>query len=199
MQQGTRVSFIGLIAVLFALAAPAPTGAQTVAGQARAVQVTVGSPLGTSSVTTLVDTGSLSSNADARQASLSTGSVPSVLGAEALHATAIAYADHVESEASMASLALNVGGTTVGADFVMSRAVATANHASGSTTIDGLSIGGVPMVLTGAKNEWIPIAGGFVVVNEWQETSTGLVVNALHIVVGNTADVVIGSAGAAFQ
>lgn len=199
MQQSHRVSFIGLVAVLFGLVAVAPTAAQTVTGHARVVQVTVGSLLGTNSVTTLADTGSLSGATDAREASLAAGSVSSLLSGEALHAATIGYADQVESEASIAGVALDVGGTMIGADFVMSRAHAAGNQLSGSTTISGFSVGGVPMPLTGTKNEQIPIPGGFIIVNEQQTTPTGVVVNALHVFVSSTADVVIGSAAAALQ
>src|SRR5438309_1249516 len=54
--------------------------AQTVAGQARAVEATV---LGMT--TALADTGTLGGTSDAREASQLTGSVPSLLTGEALH------------------------------------------------------------------------------------------------------------------
>src|SRR5256884_5696628 len=58
---------------------------QTVNGIASAVQATTG--LGT--ITTLASTGTLSSLTDAREASQLAGSVPALLSAETLHATAI--------------------------------------------------------------------------------------------------------------
>ena len=79
--------------------------AQTVTGQARAVQVTVlGSLTVLGSQTVLSDTGALTGGDDARQASQVTGAVPSVLTAEALHATTIGWPDQAVSAASLAGL-----------------------------------------------------------------------------------------------
>jgi hypothetical protein len=167
--------------------------AQTVTGQARAVQATV---LG--SQTVLSDTGTLTGSDDARQASEVTGDVPSVLTAEALHATTIGWPDQAAAEASLAALGVTVAGNGISAGFVMARAAAVLGGASGgATTIDGLSINGAPITVTGQPNQTILLLGGRVVINEQQPLfPSGMTVNALHIVIDGVADVVIASATA---
>jgi hypothetical protein len=106
----------------------------------------------------------------------------------------------VASEASIANLALTVAGTTIGAEFVMAR-VRTAMGAlgAGGADVSGLSINGVPITVTGARNQTIAIPGGRIVINEQQTTSSATVVNALHVVVTGVADVVIASASAGIR
>src|SRR3989442_14669092 len=110
---------IGLLA--WPAIAQSPT-ASTVTGQATGVQATVLGILGTATTTTLADTGTLADTSDARDASLDTGSVPSLLAGEVLSATTIGYPDEVDSAASLAGLNLNVAGVGVSADFVMAEA-----------------------------------------------------------------------------
>ena len=167
--------------------------AQTVTGQARAVQATV---LG--SQTVLSDTGALTGGDDARQASQVTGAVPSVLTAEALHATTIGWPDQAASEASLAGLAVTVAGNGITAGFVMARAAAILGGAgAGDTDIDALSINGAPITVTGQPNQTIPLLRGRVIINEQQPLfPSGMTVNALHIVIDGVADVVIASATA---
>ncbi len=172
---------------------PTASRAQTVTGQARAVQATV---LGQTTV--LADTGTLAGPSDARDASQLTGSVPSVLTGEVLHAVTIGGPDQVDSEASLAGLGLTVGATTVSADFVIARASAALGAAaSGSSDISNLTINGLPIVVTGQANQTISIPGGQVVINEQTITPSGTAVtNALHVTVNGVADVVIATATA---
>jgi hypothetical protein len=185
------------VTVFVALLAGWPTHgrAQSGGGQAKAAQANLGGLLGT---TTIADTGTLSGPNDARDASQLTGSIPGVLAGEAFHAATIGWADQVASEASVANLSLNVDGTAIGADFIMARATSTVGSASvGTANIDGFSINGVPIPITGAPNQTIPIPGGSIVINEQQTSATTAVVNALHVRVEGVADVVVGSATAA--
>ena len=178
------------------LAWPTSSEAQTVTGQATAAQATVG-VLGLGMTTVLSDTGTLSDTTDARDASLLTATVPSVLTGEVLHATTIGYPDEVDSEASLADLGLTVAGTGISADFVMARALAVLGApGSGSSSIANLSINGVPFVVTGDANQTIAIPGGQVVVNEQTISPSGITVNAIHVTVSGVADVVIASATA---
>src|SRR3989441_11590522 len=180
------------------LAWPGTSEAQTVTGQAKAAQATV-SALGlVGMTTTLSDTGTLSDTNDARDASLISGNIPSLLTVGVLHATTIGYPDEVDSEASLADLGLTVAGIGISADFVMARAFAVLGApGSGSSSIANLSINGVPFVVTGDANQTIPIPGGQVVVNEQQTDPSGTItVNALHVTVSGIADVVISSATA---
>ncbi len=158
--------------------------------------VPVGTLLGVTTV--LGGTGTLvAGTSGVLQASDATGGVPSLLTGEVLHAVTIGYPDQIDSEASLAALALNVAGTSIGADFVMSRASAVAGGAVGGSNIDGLSINGAPVPVTGDPNQTIGIPGGLVVLNEQRTLPDGtLVVNALHAIVSGVADVAVASATA---
>jgi hypothetical protein len=106
----------------------------------------------------------------------------------------------VNSEVSVADLTVTVAGTTIGVDFVMARASAKLGYTgAGKTNIDGLSINGLPVIVTGLPNQTIAIPGGSVVINEQSTSPASTVVNALHIAVGRVADVVIASATAGVQ
>jgi len=184
----------GVVVAIVTLAGwPTAGAAQTATGHARAAQTTI---LG--STTALSDTGTLSGSDDALQASQVTGAVPSVLTAEALHATTIGWPDQMAAEASLAALRLTVAGYGISAGFVMARAAAILGGGSaGDTAIDGLSINGVPITVTGQPNQTIPLLGGRVVINEQQAMfPSGMAVNALHVVIDGVADVVIASATA---
>jgi len=195
----SRWSVVAVGACVAGLFWPASGSAQTVTGQARAVQATVASPGGIST-TTLADTGTLGGATDARQASQLTGSIPSLLSGEALRATTIGWPDQVASEASMAGLALTIAGNTISADFVLARALSVAGApGTGAVTIGGLSINGLPINVSGSRNQQVIIPAGLVVINEQKTSSAGTVVNALHIIIDGTADVVIASATANAQ
>jgi len=176
------------------LAWPGTSEAQTVTGQASAVQATVFGALGLRTTTALSKTATLSGTRDAREASLVTGSVPSLLTGGALHAVTIGWPDRVASEASLGSLAMTVAGTGISADFVMARALSVLGSAgTGRTNIDGLSINGIPIVPTGSPNQTIAIPGGRLVINEHVSSAGAIVVNGLHVVVDGVVDVVIAS------
>ena len=203
MHQKHRVSasitvalvLIGLLA--WPATAQSPT-ASTVTGQGTAVQATVLGILGTATTTTLSDTGTLADTSDARDASLDTGSVPSLLAGEVLSATTIGYPDEVDSAASLAGLNLNVAGVGVSADFVMAAASQVLGGAgSGTSYIDNLSVNGSPIGVTGDPNQTVAIPGGQIIINEQTISQSGAtVVNALHVIVNGVADVVIASATA---
>lgn len=178
------------------LAWPTASRAQTVAGQARAAQATVTAPLGTTSTTTLSDTGTLAGTNDARDASLLTASVPSLLNAEVFSAASISFSDEVDSEASLGNLNLTVAGIGITADSVVAQASSVLGMGSmGSSAISNLSIGGVSVFVTSGPNQTIAIPGGQVVINEQTIDSTGTItVNALHVTVTGVADVVIATA-----
>ena len=148
--------------------------------------------------TVLADTGTLpAGTSDALQASQLTGGVGSLLTGEVLHAVTIGYPDQIDSEASLATLTLSVAGTSIGADAVMARAMAVAGGGVGISSIDNLSIDGVPVPVTGDPNQTVGIPGGVLVINEQQVSGDGTtVVNALHAIVDGVADVVVASATA---
>jgi len=180
------------------LPTPTTNTSPTAVGDASAVQATVLGFLGTATTTVLADTGSLAGTTDARNASQLAGSVPSLLGGEALSATTIGYPNEVDSAASLASLNLNVGGVGVSADFVMAEASQMLGAAgSGASYIDNLAINGTPVFVSGAANQTIAIPGGQLIINEQTISTNGAtVVNALHVIVNGVANVVIASATA---
>jgi len=187
-----------LAAWLLACAWPLAAAAQAVNGQARAAQATVSGLTGTTT-TALGDAGTLSGANDARHASQLTGSIPSIVGGEALHATTIAGSDEVDSESSIAGVTVSAGGNTITASFVMARATSIRGVDSGNATISGLSINGVPIPVADSANQRLAIPGGSVVINEQQNSAAGLVVNGLHVVVTGVADIVVASAAASVR
>src|SRR6266852_4089155 len=179
-----------------------PTGSSTtttgITGDATAVRATVLGLLGTATTTALADTGTLSGVNDARDASMDTGTVPSVLTGEVLSAGTISWPDEVDSAVSLANLNMSVAGIGISADSVMAEASQVLGAAgSGTSYIDNLSINGIPVAVTGAPNQAVWIPGGQVILNEQSISSTGTaVVNAIHVTVTGVADVVIASATA---
>jgi len=169
------------------LAVPAPT---TATGQA---SVATASVLG--NVTSLVDTGTLTDPSEPLGAGLPIGSIPGLLTAESLHAVTMGWTDQVASEASLSNLAMSVAGTGVSADFIQSRALAVSGAVpTGLTSIEGLTIGGVPVSPSGVPNETISVAGLSVILNEQIQSASGIVVNALHVTTPDgLINVVVGS------
>src|SRR6266853_4527820 len=175
------------------------TTTSTITGDAAAVRATLFGALGLLTTTTaLSDTGTLAGSTVAREASQVTGSIPSLLGAEVLSASTIAWPNEVASQASLANLNLGLAGIGITADSVLAQASQVAGAAgTGTTTIDNLSVNGVPVAITGAPNQIVAIPGGQLIINEQTISSTGTaVVNALHVTVAGVAEVVIASATA---
>ena len=192
-----HLKFLTPLAIAVAvLASTQPGRAQTIRGRASAMTSTISTLFGSTSVA-LADTGALTDPTDAREASEGSGAVSSLVTGDALHATTIGWPDQVASESSVADVAVSIAGNAIGADFVMSRARAVQGAAaSGGTDVQGLSVNGVAIPVTGAPNQTVWIAGGRIVINEQQISETGATVNALHVVVAGVADIVIASATA---
>lgn len=186
-------------ALTTALASATSAAAQTVSGQARAVQANVVGPSGAITTTVLADTGALTGTTDARDASAEAGSIQSLVAGETLHATTIGWSDQVKSEASVSALNVTVGSASVSADLVMARASALLGVGGGAiVNIEGLVVNGTPITVTGRPNQTITVPGGRVVINERPASSSGSV-NALHIAVTGVADVFVASATAGIQ
>jgi len=176
-----------------------PPSTSGITGDAAAVRATLLGALGLLTTTTaLSDTGTLAGSTVAREASQVTGSIPSLLGAEVLSASTIAWPNEVASQASLANFNLGLAGIGITADSVLAQASQVAGAAgTGTTTIDNLLVNGVPVAITGAPNQIVAIPGGQLIINEQTISSTGTaVVNALHVTVAGVADVVIASATA---
>jgi hypothetical protein len=166
--------------------------AQSIAGQASAVTAVI---LG--NVTSLANTGTLTSASDPLGTGQPTGSIPGLLGAEALHAVTMGWTDQVYSESSLANLGLNVAGIGITANTILSRALATASGSIGQGRVEGLSIGGVPITVTGAPNQALSLLGLSVILNEQTQSAGGIIVNAMRVrTLNGLTDVVVGSARA---
>ena len=149
-------------------------------------------------VSSLVDTGTLTSPSEPLGTGLEFGSIPGLLTAESLHAATMGWTDQVASEASLSNLAMTVAGTGISADFIQSRALAVSGAVpTGLTSIEGLSIGGVPVSFAGAPNQSISLPGLSVTLNEQIQSASGIIVNALRVrSLDGLTDVVVGSAKA---
>lgn len=191
------------LAQLGGLPVPSPTptvSASTISGQASAAQVALLGLLGTATSTSLASTGISSTNVE-NDVGQDTGSISSLLGAEALNAATYSYSDEVDSAASLANLSLNVAGISISADSVVAEASQVLGAAgTGTAYIDNLAINGTPVAISGLPNQTISIPGGQLVINEQTISSTGsAVVNAIHMTVYGVADVVVASATAAIS
>lgn len=157
--------------------AAAAAAAQTLTGQASAVTAVV---LGT--ITSLADTGTLTSASEPLGSALPAGSIGGLVSGEALTSATMGWTDQVVSQASLGNLAISVLGTGISASSIMSTAQAVSGAgASGITAIDGLTIGGVPVPVTGLPNQSVSLAGLSVIVNEQTQTANGIIVNALRV------------------
>jgi len=181
----------GLLAGL--LAWPTAGSAQTLTGQASAATAVV---LG--NVTSLVDTGTLTDPSDPLGGGLPLGGIDGLLTAESLHAVTMGWTDQVASESSLSNLVMSVAGTVVSADFLQSRALAVSDAgATGLTSIEELTIGGVPVSASGVPNQLVSLPGLSVILNEQIQSASGIVVNAVHVrTLDGLTDVVLGSAKA---
>ena len=188
-----------VIATSGLVAWPRAGAAQTVGGNAKVVQATAFGLFG-GTTTTLASTGALGGAGDALDATQVTGNIPNLLSGEVLNAVTIGWPDQVASEACLANLGLTVAGTGISADFVMARALAALGGAGSSDSIiSNLSIGGVPIEVTGQPNQTVSIPGGQVIINEQTVSPDGTTVNALHATVFGVTDVVIASATAGIR
>ena len=166
---------------------------QTVTGQASGVTAVVAG-----NVVTLASSGTAVSPEEPVGTGQVTGSIPGLLSAEALHAASMAWTDQVASQASLGNLAMTVGGTGVSATWIQSNALAVAGSAaSGASSVEGLTIGGIPVSASGAPNQVISLLGLTVTLNEQIQSAGGIVVNALRVrTLDGLTDVVLGSAQA---
>lgn len=149
-------------------------------------------------VTSLADTGTLTSPSEPLGTGLAFGSISGLLTAESLHAATMGWTDQVVSEASLSNLVMTVAGMGISADFILSRALAVAGAgSSGLTSIEGLTIGGMSVSPSGVPNEVVSISGLSVILNEQIQSASGIVVNALRVRTWDgSTDVVLGSAKA---
>ena len=175
-------------------------GGTTFSGQATGVRATV---LGLETV--LGDTGPLPEEGGAIERELLTVTIPDLLTAHVGTASTVGQGNKSHSASSVADVELTVAGNTIVADFLGAEATAICNEDGtvslfGRSHIARLKINGQVIEVTGAPNQRVDLPVGYVIINEQtRETNDdygAITVNALHVVVPGTADIVIASAHA---
>ena len=196
-RSSTSAALAVIVAGLLAWAPMLPaSNSPTFGGNARAVQATSLASDGTATTTIVADTGTLTSANDARDASQLTVSVSSLVTADTPSSATISWDSEVDSYSSVTNLNVTVGGVVITADSVLSIASACSGPQCPNTSItliDGLAVNGTPVTITGKRNQTVAIAGGEITINETKSTGNSVTVNALHIVMNGSADVVIAS------
>lgn len=171
----------------------------TFSGQATVVDAEVTTGLASAEVT-LVDAGPLPPEGGADEETALTAEVPHLLTAEVLHASTVGQGNAARSEASVARVDLTVGGNRITAAFVMANARAVCKDGqvslSGSSELVELDINGKRTRVTGEPNQTVDLGVGRIIINEQSKTQKSITVNALHVVIPGTADVVVSSAHA---
>jgi hypothetical protein len=196
-----RAATTGLILFL-GIAWSSVAHAETYTGRAYAAFINV--PLFGAGPAYFSDTGSLSPSGGWEGAALYGVQVPNVLSAATLVA-ATSGAQYVEgaqanSSTSLASVSVLPGhAAAVTASFVRAQTEVTEGGLQGSTEIDKLTFGGVPVAVTGLPNQRVDILGvGTLIINEQKTKSEGtvheIVVNALHVTLVSGAEVIVSSA-----
>jgi len=181
------------------LGAPPPIAANnspSVNGSALAVQATSLASDGTATTTIVSDSGALGGANDARDAGQVTASVPSLLTADTLYSATISWSNQVDSTATVSNLNVTVGGVVISATSVLTVVSSAQGPNSGTTLIDGLTVNGTPIAITGKKNQNVAIPGGQLTINETSNSGGSMTVNGLHIVENGVADIVVASATA---
>lgn len=149
----------------------------------------------------LVDTGPLPSLGGALQSSLLTANLPGLLTGEVLAASTVGNGNQSSSEATITSLGITVAGIGIGASVASSTAEATCTPggptADGDAVVLNLVVGGVPIPVSGAPNQVVPLPLGLgqIVLNEQitsvTSTTAAIDTSALHVVVNGVADIAI--------
>jgi hypothetical protein len=222
------IVFAALVAVLWAVPTGTAANSNLFSGRATVLQgkvlgvslPCVAGPPGCSGV---VDTGEVAAEGGALEATLlcypngpnCAVGVPDLtngaVGAEVLHASAVAQGSKSRAEASVANFGLTAAGQSISAEFLMANATASctdgAASVAGSAELVGLVINGQAIEVTGQVDQRITLpGGGSVVINEQPVASasgdTGeITVNALHIVIpgllpGTDTDLTVAQAHA---
>jgi hypothetical protein len=194
-------SFAAGLVLALGLGSASAAMADTYAGRAFGASVKTASLGGT---TYYSDTGDLPSDGGWEPTSLS-GISSGALSADVFVAST-SGADYegsgsnVSSSASLADVVVLAGSPVqLTADFVRSQTRVTADEVEGSTEVDGLVFGGLPVAVTGAPNQRVEVPGvATLVINEQVVTTNGSLrevrVNALHLTVVTGAEVILSSA-----
>jgi hypothetical protein len=179
------VAWSTVIAVGLALATAIPASAETYSG--RAYGIMLGPPL--LSPTVLCDTGELPSGGGSLSDFVANGSASvsgQVVAATSLDCAATAASAVTQCVSDVQGLTLDLAAglffTTVTAARVRTTGEAGCDGQTGGTVIDGLTIGGVEVTVTGEANQVVDIPGiATLVINEQVAGEGELTVNGLHL------------------
>jgi hypothetical protein len=204
----SSLSFAVVTTVVASLGAT-PARAQTFAGSATGVQITVPA----TGTVIRAATGTLSIGGGGAHAALLVGDVPGsatggvvTLAAGTLH-SAIVGLIGTAGGASMSNVNLTVSGNQITADFLMARSSASCSPAvAGNSQLQNLVVNGQPVTVTGSPNQTISLPNGTLVLNKQQSsigsTSASLTVDALNVTTTDAithqqlANVVLGTTNA---
>ena len=196
-----RVVSVVVLLLLIGLLENSPTAA-TYGGRAIAAFANAPS-LGAPSIY-LADSGALSPSGGWEAASLLGATVPAVLSAEVLRSATTGTTDSAASSTSLANVTVLPGhAAQLTASFVMAEtSAAKSSGTTGSTQIEDLTFGGVPVAVTGLPNQVVQIPGlATLIINEQTASGSGstkdIAVNALHLTLATGEEFVVGSATSA--
>lgn len=151
---------------------------------------------------TIGDTGALPAQGGSLSSSLPSISLPGVLSADLVQSSTSGGGPQSTTSTQLADVDLLA--SLVHASVVSSNATASCSGStasvSGASQIANLTVGGLPIIVTGAPNQVVPLLVGTLVLNEQTGGAAGsngaLTVNALHLTAAGIADVVVGSSHA---
>jgi len=168
----------------------------TYIGDATAVKATV---LGLSA--TVVHAGPLAPTGGTQVVTLATANVLNVATADLLRASVDGRFSRSLSKASLTNLAITVGGNVITATAVAASALAPCGTPRTATTVTGLVVNGVPITVTGAPNQTVPLLVGSLIINEQFSifNGHGITVNGLHVLIPGVADIIVSQATAAIR
>lgn len=159
--------------------------------------------------TTLSDTGPLPSSGGSVSNQLASVNIPPLVKLGLLTESATGGSNMASAQSSVADVSVNAAGINITASVLTANAAAQScgsvnPSVSGASIIAGLRVNGLPVTVTGAPNQTIPLIVGSLIINEQigsvTSTSCGgsanMLVNALHLKVAGIADLVISSAQA---
>lgn len=183
------------------LAWPTDGRAQTGSGFASAAQ---GTALGMA--TTLAHTGSLVDDNDSRAVAMLQGSVPFLLQAQNIETDTISSGgannannkNVVASGAYLANMTVMLAGHGIQAAFLRASALSLDVGSSlGASNVEGLSVNGAAIFVTGETNQTVELPGLTMVLNEVRKVASGVTVNAMRLTTPDgTTDLAIGTAAA---
>lgn len=195
-------SVAACLMLVIGLAWAAPADAYTFGGRAFSAQLNT--PLVGLAPVYISDTGELSPGGGWEGAALLSTEVPNVLAADVMVAatSGATYTAGPEGDSitSLGDVVVFPGGAAqVTASFVQAQVQATATGLQGSSQINDLTFGGVPVTVTGQPNQTVTIPGvATLTINEQVMTANAssqtVTVNAMHITLATGDEVILSSA-----